>query len=103
MTKVTVLYPNAEGVNFDHDYYANKHFPMLQEKLGAALKGVGAEAGLAGPIPGTPPAFVAIGYMLFESPEAFEAAIGPHLGDILADVPNYTNAQPNLQISRVTL
>lgn len=103
MTKVTVLYPNSEGITFDMDYYVNEHFPMLREKLGAALKGDGAEGGLAGAMPGMPAPFIAIGYLLFDSVEAFQQAFGPHMGDVLADIPNYTNAQPTVQISQVTL
>ena len=29
MLKISVLYPNAPGVNFDHDYYRDKHMPMV--------------------------------------------------------------------------
>ena len=33
MVRVTVLYPNESAKRFDHDYYANKHLPMVMERL----------------------------------------------------------------------
>jgi len=48
MIKVSVFYPNEEGKIFDMEYYLNKHGALLQEKLGAALKGVTVEQGLGG-------------------------------------------------------
>jgi uncharacterized protein (TIGR02118 family) len=35
--------------------------------------------------------------------EAFQSAFGPHAEAILADVPNYTNTTPVIQISEVSL
>ena len=34
---------------------------------------------------------------------AFEAAFLPHAQELLADVPNYTNIQPVIQISEVKM
>ena len=39
MIKFSIFYPNEEGKTFDMDYYVNSHIPMIQEKLGGALKG----------------------------------------------------------------
>jgi uncharacterized protein (TIGR02118 family) len=103
MIKLSVMYPNNEGSTFDMAYYCNKHFPMLRQKLGAALKGVAVEQGLAGPLPGSPPPFLALGHLLFESVEAFQAAFEPHAQAIMADIPNYTNTQPTIQISEVKI
>jgi uncharacterized protein (TIGR02118 family) len=38
-----------------------------------------------------------------DSVEAFNAAFGPHAKEILADVPNYTDLQPVMQISDVVV
>ena len=43
----------------------------------------------------------AIGYLTFDSVEAFQKAFGPHAAEIVADVPNYTNARPIIQIVEV--
>ena len=101
MIKVSVFYPNGEGKKFDMDYYLNSHVPMIQEKLGAALKGGAVEKGLGGAEPGSPATYVAMGHLLFDSVEAFQSAFGPHAEAIMADIPNYTNTQPTIQISEV--
>ena len=103
MIKVSVLYPNDEGTRFDIDYYCNRHIPLVQGLVGEALKGVQVEHGLAGDEPGSPPTYHAMGHLLFESVESFQAAFGPHAEKILADIPNYTDAPPVLQISEVKL
>lgn len=103
MIKVSVLYPHEEGGRFDIDYYCTRHFPMVQEKLGAACKGVAVEEGLGGPVPGSPAPFVAIGHLLFDSVEAFQSAFGPHAESIMADLANYTNIAPVIQIGSVKL
>jgi uncharacterized protein (TIGR02118 family) len=101
MIKVNVYYPYSDGATFDMDYYATKHIPMVQERTGAACKGVSVESGLAGGTPGQPPTFIAIGSLLFDSVEEFQGAFGPHAGEIMGDIPNYTAITPIIQISDV--
>ncbi len=103
MLKVSVLYPQAPNVQFDIDYYCNSHIPMVRDRLGDACRGVTVEAGVAGGEPDAPAPFVAIASLHFDSLDAFTAAFGPHAEAIMADVPNYTNAQPLIQISELTL
>jgi len=103
MIKVSVLYPNKEGCKFDMDYYCNSHIPMVKEKLGAALKGVSVEQGLGGPEPGSRAAYIAMGHLLLDSVEAFQAAFGPHAAEIMGDIPNYTDVEPTVQISEVKI
>ena len=38
MIKVSVMYPHSPGVRFDHDYYRDKHLPLIKSRMGAALK-----------------------------------------------------------------
>ena len=103
MIKITVLYPNGEGNTFDMSYYCNTHIPLVQRLVGPALKGVSVDQGMAGGEPGSPPLYVAVCHLLFESVEVFQAAFGPHDEAIMGDIPNYTNIQPILQISEVKL
>jgi uncharacterized protein (TIGR02118 family) len=103
MIKVSVYYPNSAGVRFDMDYYVSKHIPMVQKKVGPALKAVAVEQGLAGGAPGTPAPYIAVGHLTFDSVEAFQTAFTPHAEAISADVSNYTNVQPVIQISQVKL
>jgi len=103
MIKVSALYPNGPGSRFDMTYYLTKHMPMVQQKLGSALKGSAVEGGLSGGQPGSPPTFVAMGHLLFDTVESFQHAFGPHAEAILGDIPNFTNTQPTVQVSEVKL
>jgi uncharacterized protein (TIGR02118 family) len=103
MIKVSVFYPNQEGSKFNMDYYCNSHMPMVRQKLGAACKGVAVEQGIAGATQGSRPAFIAMGHLYFDSVEAFQTAFGPQAAAIMADIPNYTDIQPTLQISDVKM
>jgi uncharacterized protein (TIGR02118 family) len=76
---------------------------MVQEKCGAALKGGDVEQGFSGVEPGYPATYVAMGLLLFDSVEAFQSAFGPHAKAIMADIPNYTDIQPTIQISEVKM
>ena len=101
MITVSVLYPNDEGASFDHDYYKDKHIPMVAEKLGSALKGVTIERGIAGGAPGAPAPYVAIAHLSFDSVADFQGSFGPNAEAILADIPNYTAIQATFQVSEV--
>lgn len=103
MIKVSVLYPNSEGRTFDISYYCSKHMPLVAELHGASLKGMNVDEGIGGQTPGAPAPYLAIGHLLFDSVEAYQTAFGPHAATILADIPNYTNAQPIIQVSAVKL
>ncbi len=92
MIRVSVLYPGGDDVTFDHDYYKNTHVPMA-----CAAWNVGGEIdkGVNGP-------YVAAVHFFFESMDQFQAAMGsPETGAVMADVANYTNATPVMQVAEV--
>ncbi len=101
MIKVSVLYPHSDDTSFDMDYYRNTHIPLVRKKLGAALKDTAIEGGLAGGALDSPPAYVAMGHLYFDSIDDFQASFGPHAETIMADIPNYTDTTPVIQISEV--
>ncbi|HJS91366.1 MAG TPA: EthD family reductase [Steroidobacteraceae bacterium] len=103
MIRVTVLYPYGKGTNFDMGYYTSKHLPMVKRLCGPACKSIAADRGINAGQPGSSPPYIAAGYLTFDSVEAFEKAFGPHAGEILGDIPNYTNAKPVIQISEIAL
>jgi len=103
MIKVSVLYPNQEGKKFDMKYYCEKHMPMVRDTLGAACNGIAVEQGLGGPTPGARAAYIAMGHVLFESLESFQTAFPVHAAKFMADIPNYTDIEPTIQISDVKL
>lgn len=103
MIKVSVMYPNTPGARFDHDYYRDRHMPMVAAKMGAACRSYTVDRGLAGGAPGAPATYVAMCHIFCDSIEAFQAAFGPHAKSIMADVPNYTDIAPTMQVSEVVV
>ena len=101
MIKVGVFYPQSK--TFDWDYYLGKHTPMLHKLMGAALKKVEIDKGLAGGGPGAPATYTTICNLHFDSVEAFQNAFAPHAQQIMGDIANYTDVQPVVQISEVKL
>lgn len=101
MINVSVMYPNAEDIIFDKEYYCNKHIPLVSELLGDALKNIQVSFGLTGGSAEEAPAFFAMVFMTFDSVESFQASFGPHAERLVADIPNYTNSQAQIQISEI--
>jgi uncharacterized protein (TIGR02118 family) len=103
MIKVSVLYPNGDGNKFDMDYYLEKHVPMVSKLLGDTVKSVTVEQGLGGAEPGSPAAFLTMANMYFNTMDDFANSFGPNAGTIMGDLPNFTNTQPTVQISKVLM
>jgi len=103
MITVSILYPNQPGGNFNLDYYVNQHMPMTIAKLGEALRGVSVEHGLNSGLPDSAPLYIVMCHLLFDSVEAFQSAFAPHAAALQGDIPNYTDADPVIQISEVML
>ena len=99
MIKVNILYPNKEDSRFDVEYYLNTHMPMSIQKLGTALRGVSAEQGLSAADPGSPPSYIAMCHLRFDSIEAFLEAFLPHAELLQGDIAKYTDIEPIIQFS----
>jgi len=103
MIKVSVLYPNEEGKAFDWDYYCVKHVPMVMGLLGDRLKKAEIVQGISGGVPGSKPAYIAVGQMYFDTIDDFLAALSVHNDQIMGDIPNYTNVTPLIDIGEVKM
>ncbi|ARN20189.1 EthD family reductase [Piscinibacter gummiphilus] len=103
MIKVTVMYPYTEGARFDHDYYRDRHMPMVKARLGSACAYYTVDKGLAGGAPGAPPAFVAMCAFVCESAEGYAAAVQAHGAEIRGDIAHYTDIVPVVQVSEVVV
>jgi uncharacterized protein (TIGR02118 family) len=103
MIKVSVMYPNGPGAQFDHDYYRTRHLPLIESRMGAALRYYTIDKGLAGAGPGSPAAYVGMCHLLCDSMAAYESGFGPHAREITGDIRNFTNIQPVIQISEVVV
>ena len=94
MIRVTVNYPTSEGSTFDHDYYKATHVPLCLSTWTAA-KSASIDKGVNGPS-------AAAVYFTFDSMEAFGAAMALEgTAAVMADVANYTNITPVMQISEL--
>jgi uncharacterized protein (TIGR02118 family) len=103
MIKVSVMYPNKEGARFDHQYYRDKHMPLVKARLGDACKYYTIDKGLAGGAPGDPATYVGMCHIFSDSVETFQQGFGPHAKEIMGDIANYTDIAPVMQISEVVV
>jgi uncharacterized protein (TIGR02118 family) len=103
MIKVSVMYPNTPGARFDHDYYRDRHMPLVKRLMGEKCRYYTVDKGLSGAAPGSPATYVAMCHIFSDSVEAFQAGFGPHAEQILADIANYTDLSPVMQISEVVV
>ncbi len=103
MIKVALFYPNGEGNTFDMDYYSNKHMSMAARLFGDSLKAMAIDKGLASGTPDTPLPYLAIGYFYFETMSSFQNSMKANSATLRADIQNYTNIKPVIQISEVQL
>jgi uncharacterized protein (TIGR02118 family) len=103
MIKVSVMYPNKPGCRFDHGYYKDKHMPLVKERMGSACLFYTVDKGLTGRTPDEPATYIGMCHIYADSVESFQAAFGPSAKEILADLPNYTDTSPVLQISEVVV
>ncbi len=103
MIKFSVMYPNNPGARFDHDYYREKHMPLIKARMGDACRYYTIDKGLAGGAPGAPATYIGMCHVFADSLDAFQKAFGPHAQEIRDDVKNYTNVAPVVQISEVVV
>ena len=101
MIRVSVLYPRKEGVHFDHDYYVRRHIPFVRETLEPfGMVRAEVDKGIASG-PDEPPLFVAAAHLIFESLDQFQKAFASVGDQLMADIPNYTHIEPQVQLSEM--
>ena len=103
MIKVSVMYPNKAGARFDHAYYRDKHMPLVKSRMGDKCKFYTVDRGVAGGAPDAPATYVAMCHIYCDSIDAFQAGFGPHTKEIMADIANYTDLTPIVQVSEVVV
>ena len=99
MQCVTIVYPNKDGATFNFDYYLNQHIPMAVKLFGNGIevrKGISSQTG-----PSVP--YVCICRIRINSLPEYLAIMTQDGGELIADVPNYTNIEPVVQIDEVVL
>ena len=103
MIKVSVMYLNTPGARFDHEYYRDKHMPLVKERMGDSCIYYTVDKGLAGGAPDTPATYIGMCHIFCDSVDAFQGGFGPHAEEIMGDIPNYTDLSPVIQISQVVV
>lgn len=91
-----VLYPVSAGTTFDYDYCMTKHLDIVGQAFGQHIKSTLVTKGLAGG-PDVPAGYHAIASIEFADQAGLDAALAS-AGPALADIPNFTNAQPQMLI-----
>jgi uncharacterized protein (TIGR02118 family) len=100
MICVSVLYPHATGKRFDHVYYEEKHRPLMLDRLANhGITRYEIHQGLSGLGPGSEPIFACIGNLYFSTVSEFQQGMTLHGAELQADIPNFTDIQPQFQIS----
>jgi uncharacterized protein (TIGR02118 family) len=94
---VSVLYPNHDGAKFDASYYKDKHAELAREIWNPEKVEL-----IEGQAPGGGrPPFALIANFHFASPEAMgQAMANPRMGELQADVPNFTDITPQIMVGR---
>jgi len=101
MITVTVMYPAGAETTFDHDYYLQKHIPLVRERWTPfGLKSAQVLRG-AGKPDGTTADYQMMALLTFGSLDDFKAAGKAHGREIFADIPKFTNTQAVVQINEV--
>lgn len=100
MASLSVVYPRSPGATFDYDYYQTRHMPLVGERWAAAgLTGGEALLGKAA-ADGSQAAYFAIGIIHFDTADSLRAALdGEHASEVIADIRNFTDVQPVIQIN----
>jgi uncharacterized protein (TIGR02118 family) len=97
---ITVLYPNNPGVRFDFDYYLNHHVVLIKRLYGEGIERIELRRGTATP-DGAPVPYVAVISIWIGSQQAFDEAATKHAPALIADVPNFTDSVPRIQIDEI--
>lgn len=96
MIRVMALYPRGEGTHFNSEYWLNTHMPMLPSKWPKLKKWEADIAEADSP-------YYAIAHIFFDSLEDFQESMSSAAtGEVLGDIPNYTNTSPILSTGTVS-
>ena len=101
MVRISVMYPSRAGARFDYDYYENRHIPLALSLLGEAVRSVTVERGLDPGPPWPAPTYLVVANFVCDSLDAYEQAIGAHGRALQADLANFSDSLPVIQVGEV--
>ena len=94
MIRVSVLYP--QGGKFNFDYYVNKHMKLVHKLLdpfGLVKTEVDRSVGTA--------PYIAVGHLIFNTLEDMQKGLQAHDPELAADLINFSDIQPQFQVSEI--
>jgi uncharacterized protein (TIGR02118 family) len=92
---LAIYYPNRDGARFDFDHYLHRHLPMTARWFGDGItltRGTTAADGTA------PPPYICVLRIPIASLDAFMEVWNVHGAELSADIPNYTDVEPVIQV-----
>ena len=94
MIRVSVLYPRPGEFNFD--YYAKEHMQLVHKLLGpfGLVKSEVNKGVESAP-------YLAVGHLIFNTIEEMQRGLQAHDPDLMADLVNFTDIQPQFQVSEI--
>lgn len=102
MIRLMALYPNQPDAKFDFDYYIGTHVPLFKKCMEPfGLVRVEIDRGVPGPMPDSPAPFLMVFHCVYNSREDFQKGFAAHAQEIVADIPKFTNIQPQIQLSEI--
>ena len=101
MFRVSVMYPNQEGVRFDIDYYRTKHMALVKKLLRPfGLIKTEVDQGISGGSGQSAP-YVCVGHLYFDSKDGYDRGVAQVGTALRGDIPHFTDAKPIRQISEI--
>ena len=102
MIRVIVSYANEPEKKFDWDYFVGDHMAIVHRELDhRGLVRVEIDKGISAADPSAPAPFIAAAHLIFNTVEEVHAAFIAAGRPVMGDVPNYTDIEPQIQISEI--
>lgn len=94
MIRVSVLYPRPGKFNFN--YYAKEHMQLVHKLLDpfGLIKSEVDKGVESSP-------YLAVGHLIFNTMEDMQRGLQAHDPDLKADLPNFTDIEPQFQVSEI--
>ena len=100
MIRVTFAYPRVAGRDFDHDYFVDRHMPLVVDRLGSVALRLEIERGIDGASwPDASHEIVCA--FVCDTQAEFEAAFFPHVEELQDDMDRCGVGEPVIQISQI--
>lgn len=98
---VSIMYPAGKDKTFNMDYYEKNHMPMMAGFIGKNLKYYQIDKGISGRAATDEAPYVAMCHFYVYDIAEYNKSVGQNIEAVRADIKNYTNIQPVVQVSKV--